>query len=213
MSELTSKTPFAISECLRDGWNTFKANWPFVLGVSIVMFAIQFAGGMLTGWLEGQGQGDSGIVGLLNLVFTIINLIVGMGWIYILIKLIRNQTATINDLFAKTSVAIKYIAGVILYALIVFGGMLLLIIPGIYFAIKYAFAPYLIIDKGVGPIDALKMSAVMTKGVKWELLGFHLIVLVINVLGLLALGVGLLVTTPVTALAYVSLYDRLLPRV
>ncbi|MEA3324508.1 MAG: hypothetical protein U9Q37_05135 [Euryarchaeota archaeon] len=59
--------------------------------------------------------------------------------------------------------------GLILYGFIVVGGLILLTIPGIIWAIKFQFFDYLIVDKGLGPIDALEKSSEITRGVKWDL--------------------------------------------
>jgi uncharacterized membrane protein len=37
-------------------------------------------------------------------------------------------------------------------------GMVLLVVPGIYLAVRYQFMPYLIIDKGMQPMDALRAA-------------------------------------------------------
>ena len=57
-----------------------------------------------------------------------------------------------------------------------------------------------------GPIDAMKESNRITHGHKWSLLGFVLLLLLINCSELLALVVGLLVTIPVSSLAFAHAY-------
>ncbi len=49
----------------------------------------------------------------------------------------------------------------------------------------------------------------MTVGVKWHLLGFLLIVALLNLLGAIVFLVGLLVTVPVTMIAYAHIYQKL----
>jgi uncharacterized membrane protein len=55
----------------------------------------------------------------------------------------------------------------------------------------------------------MKESKRITYGYKWPLLGFALVLALINLLGLLALVVGLLVSIPVTTLAFVHAYRAL----
>jgi hypothetical protein len=45
----------------------------------------------------------------------------------------------------------------------------MLVVPGIYFALKYKFYDYLIVDKGMGPVETIKRSGVLTEGVKRNL--------------------------------------------
>lgn len=199
-----------ISASLHQGWDIFKKHIWFLIGIAVVMFIVQLLPGFLIG-LAGISE-ESGAAGLINLAGFVLNMIVAMGWIYIMIRLIRGQETKLNDLFAKASVFFKYLFGTILYGLIVIVGLILLIVPGIIWGIKFMFTPYLIVDKEVGPMEALKMSSRMTNGLKWELFGLMIVIGIINLLGLLALGIGLLITVPVTSLAYVSAYDRLVSK-
>ena len=91
----------------------------------------------------------------------------------------------------------------------VFLGFLLLIIPGVIAATTFIFAPYLVVDKGLGPIAALKESARITKGNLPRVLALMGAITLISILGLVALIVGLLVAVPVVSVAYVSAYRRL----
>ncbi|MDD1748632.1 MAG: hypothetical protein LUO89_02040 [Methanothrix sp.] len=52
----------------------------------------------------------------------------------------------------------------------VYVGLLLLIVPGIYILLTYSFYGLEMIDRNLGPLDALARSAEITKGVKWSLL-------------------------------------------
>lgn len=117
--------------------------------------------------------------------------------------------------FRKTdelqSLFIPYLIGSLLFSAILFVGMLLLIAPGVWFAVKYQFMPYLIIDKGMEPIEALNAAGEITKGYWLELGLFVLCIAGINFLGILAFGLGLLVTIPVTFLAHAWVYRSFVP--
>jgi len=71
------------------------------------------------------------------------------------------------------------------------------------------FVMFIVIDRGLGPVEAMKESARLTRGYKWQLLGFVLVLALINFVGALALLVGLFVTIPVTSLAFVQAYRAL----
>jgi hypothetical protein len=84
-------------------------------------------------------------------------------------------------------------------------GLVLLILPGIIFAM-FMFANFIVVDRELGPIEAMKESSRITRGKRWTLLWLSLAILVINLLGLIALVVGLLVSVPVTWLALAHAY-------
>lgn len=106
---------------------------------------------------------------------------------------------------------IPYFLGSLLFSAILCAGMILLIAPGVWFAVKYQFMPYLIIDKGMEPVEALKAAGEITKGYWLELFLFVLCIVGINFLGVLAFGLGLLVTIPVTFLAHAWIYRSFVP--
>ena len=97
----------------------------------------------------------------------------------------------------------------ILTALAIALGFLALIIPGIILSMGLAFVPYLVVDRGLGPIEAMKESWRITKGHKWQLLLLFLALLGINLLGILALIIGIFVTVPITMLAFAHAYRTL----
>ncbi|MCP4781728.1 MAG: DUF975 family protein [Hyphomicrobium sp.] len=99
-----------------------------------------------------------------------------------------------------------YLGAQFLAAIIIFVGLLLLIVPGFIAALGLLFVPYAVIDRAAGPINALKESWLITNGNKWQLFLFGLVLIGLNLLGLLALVVGLLVTAPITWLAVTHAY-------
>lgn len=70
-------------------------------------------------------------------------------------------------------------------------------------------AGFLVVDRGLDPLEALHRSSVLTEGTRFRLFLFLLLCFGLNVLGALAFGVGLLFTIPATALAFAYVYRRL----
>lgn len=129
------------------------------------------------------------------------------------LKLLEGEKIRLHDIFPSFKVVANFYLSSILLSLIIILGVVLLIIPAFVFMIKYMFCGYLVLDRGAGPIQALKISGELTRGIKWRLFGFLLslfgLSLGINLIGLLVLGVGLFVSIPIsvvlsyTASAYV----------
>ena len=59
-------------------------------------------------------------------------------------------------------------------------------------------------------MDSIKRSGDLTKTVRWKLLGFGILLMLINYLGLIVLIVGLFATIPTTMLAHAWVYRKLL---
>ena len=102
--------------------------------------------------------------------------------------------------------------GAILFSLIVLAGFVLLVVPGIALSVMLQYYSYFIIDKNMGPVEAIKASAALTKGVRWKLFGFLLALGLINIVGALLLVVGLFATVPVSLVAVAFVYRKLLPQ-
>ncbi|MEG6509853.1 hypothetical protein V6C03_12855 [Methyloligella sp. 2.7D] len=118
------------------------------------------------------------------------------------------QTVSLGDLWHPESL-LSFIGTYILVAIVVAIGLILFVIPGIILALMLMFALWFVIDRGLGPIEAMKASNEITRGHKWQLLGFLIVLWLINLVGALALGIGLLVTVPVTVLSIIEAYRRL----
>ena len=133
-----------------------------------------------------------------------------MGLVKVALRFCDQEKGRFSDLLSQRRLFFKYLFALILYGLIVFGGTLLLIVPGIIWGIKFWFFDYFVIDKKMGPIEALKKSYAVTTGVKWNLFVFFLALTGINLLGALCLLIGLFATIPTTMVAWAFVYRKLL---
>ncbi len=96
-----------------------------------------------------------------------------------------------------------------MYAVIVIFGAILLVIPGIMWAVKYQFFGYFILDQKSEPKEALKQSARITDGARWKVFGFIIVLSLLNIIGAMLFGIGLLITVPVTILSSAFVYQTL----
>jgi uncharacterized membrane protein len=200
---MTTKA-FSKKEALQFGWNTMKSNVGFFIGLLLIVWAISVVPGIINTFVKSVA-----VALVVAILFRLIQWFLEIGLIRISLAFCDGKTSAIPDLFSGKDVYWKYVGGTILYGLIVFGGILLLIVPGIIWSIQFFFYSYLIIEKGMDPIQALKASSAMTKGHKWELFLFGLVTLGVNLLGALCLLVGLFATVPTTLVALASIYRKL----
>jgi len=198
---------FSKSEAIRFGWNVMKNNLGFFIGFLIVAGLIYCVPSIIVKLLPK----DVFILSIIiNIVSLVLQLIIGMGLIRVAIRFCDNEKGEFADLFYCFPLFFKYLFSSILYGLIVLGGLILLIVPGIIWGIKFQFFAYFIVDKGCGPMEALKRSSAITMGAKWNLFLFSLLLGLINLVGTLCLLIGLFVTIPVTMVARAFIYRKLL---
>ena len=193
--------------------NTFKHSWEVFLKrpwLIIAAFAAAFVVSTISGFVA-QGLIDNGAdpvsASIVNVFdFFVIQVFVGMGLTAFALKA-DNDTENLRfaDLWAPRHYW-KYLLTSLLVSAIGIAGILLFVIPGIIAAILLLFAPYLVIDRGLGPIDAIKTSFEKTKEHFWALLLLLVAIILLNIAGALLLGVGLIVTMPVSFLAVIHAY-------
>lgn len=122
---------------------------------------------------------------------------------------------SMGTFFSTYRLLLKDFGAAFLYWVIVSIGFVLLIIPGVYFMLALSLYHQFIVDKSSWPIEALKQSFELTKGIKWKLLAVSLInwcfTLVINLFSIIP-GVGILMIfiPPLVSLVYVYIYRILL---
>jgi len=206
------KKDFQISDILGFAWNTTIKNIWFFVGVFLIFLFFSYLPTVAQLILQ-HIRPPQPIYGILYVSFMvigwIISIAINIGVIRIMLSFIDGQKPAVSTLFDAGGVFWKYLGTVILYGLIVIGGLLLFIVPGIIWAVKFLFAQWIVVDTGCGPIEALKRSSAATYGLKWQILGFYVICVLIIYAGFFALLVGAFVTMPIFFLALALLYRQL----
>lgn len=200
----------SIKECLSFGWNNYKARpWLFI-GTSILLFVASLIADIPRVLVE-DIQGTSGIilVGLAGLLGAALSFLISMGKTAFYLRAHDSVSTTEVRHLWHPRPYLTFVATSIAAGALTVLGLLLLIIPGIIAGIMFGFSLYLVIDKERGVKAALKESAALTKGNRWKMFGLGMAILGINILGALALLVGLLVSLPVSTLAVIHAYRKL----
>jgi len=202
------KKDFSIEEAIRFGWETFKNNAGFFIGVTIIFFLI--SGAFI--FLEVLTEEVYPLANIIILIVgNIVNIFIAFGCNTIIpLKLMDNKKPEIIDLFAGFAYFRNFFLATLILYLAIAGGIMLCIIPGIYAATILYFYSFLIYDKDLGPMESLETSAKITEGARWKVLGFFFAIAGLNLLGVLVCGIGLFVTMPVSAMATAYVYRTLL---
>jgi len=198
---------FSTGSALRFGWETFKKRPWFFVGSTV---AILLASVLVEAFTSGIDAALTGSAQEPSIIGTVINLALGtllsMGATAFYLAAHDNPATADLSLLWHPRPFWKYLGASILLALAVAIGFVLLIVPGIILGLMFMFTTFVVIERELGPIDAMSESHRLTRGHKSRLFGFVLLLLLINVLGVLALVVGLLVSIPVSTLAFVHAY-------
>jgi uncharacterized membrane protein len=135
------------------------------------------------------------------------------GAAYAFLRAARGERPEIGDLFVpfQRNWLQAVLANLIVTVAVVIG-FILLVIPGIYLAVKLSCVPFIVIDEGRDAMDAIQESWRRTDGYFWTLLGAGLLGIVIVVVGLILLVIGSIPATMLVYLAFATLYAAITDR-
>ena len=122
------------------------------------------------------------------------------------LKAARGDKLEVKDMFAAFRNYWNAVLANLLVDIIVLVGFIFLIVPGIIFACKLAFVHYLVVDRKMEVIAAVKESWRMTNGHAWQVFLIGLLAIPIGIAGLLCFGVGIVIAMMWVSLAFASLY-------
>lgn len=87
---------------------------------------------------------------------------------------------------------------------------LLMFLYGVYLSVCFKFYPYVLLEnENMKMLDIIKHTYKLTYERFWQLLWFFIIISVLNALGFILFGIGLIITIPVSVFALAHLYRRL----
>jgi uncharacterized membrane protein len=121
----------------------------------------------------------------------------------------RGEAYSMGDLFAGGRHFVSMLVGLMVFGLLVATGLGCLIVPGVILMLGWYFFVPAIVDKGLGPIEALTESWRITSGKKADVLLLVLAMAGASIAGLCACCVGLLIAIPVCQIAQAYAYLRL----
>jgi len=160
---------FNYSEVLGYGWRVMKPNLWFFVGLGLLWLIITILPDMvraISRHLHLPMAPHIVLDILLIVLGFVIGIVLSIGMIKIALSFCDERKPPIGMLFDAWDCFWRYVGAAILYGLIVLGGFILLIIPGIIWSVKYSLCFYFVIDKGLGPVQAIKASGQTTMGVK-----------------------------------------------
>ena len=128
------------------------------------------------------------------------------GLNYLNLKASRDEKFEIKEMFLPFKDYWNVVLAGFLSTLIVGFGTLFLIIPGIIFACKLAFVPYLLMDRKMQAVEAIRESWRMTDGHTWKVFLIYLLAIPLYFAGFICLFIGAVIAVMWIMLAIASLY-------
>jgi len=129
------------------------------------------------------------------------------------LKSMRGQAISVGDLFADLGDAPRCFITIFCSSLLTAVGFLGCIIPAFWLSGAFSLAPFLVIDQGQSPFTAIgesfKVAGNFSVGI--SMFGIQLVLGIVAVAGLIACGVGVLITAPIVVVSMAIHYYYFFP--
>ena len=207
--EMVLKVYPTVGGCFQEAWTVLRNHF------AILLLAIIFGGILETpiGYkqyinnLEGLSFGITifSLFGFIYYMVVVAPFSYGINWLFL--QAARKNNPQFEEIVAGFKKFLYVVLSHLLVIVLSGVGFLFLIIPGIYIVCKLAFVPYLIVDKKVDPMQAIKLSFYMTKGYFWTILGMGIFSFFVIILGVICFIVGVFVSFVWINAAFAVLYN------
>jgi hypothetical protein len=212
-----------VLSCLSRAWNLTQKNFLPVVGISFLVFVASgivnnviglISRPAMTDMMQGQfSPGGVFLVLLSSLLGGPVEAVFFGGLYRYYLKLIRGQEAELGDAFSGFSLALGPLVLLgLVQALLVWLGICLCVLPGIYLGIAWAFAVPIVIDRRLDFWSAMELSRKVVSRHWFTILALVVLSAVVAMAGLLACCVGIFVTTPVAAISLMYAYEDIFSR-
>jgi len=184
--------------------------YKFKLNIAAAIYSlIVIAMALLVGGLGALTDNSIFIAIVGELIYAWITLPVAMGLFAISLDRVAGGEVSNDRLFLFFPQATRLLVTTVLMTLLIFVGYVLLVIPGLYLSVAYLFVLPLLVQRELGMLDALEVSRKAITHRWFTVLGILLVLALINVIGAIPLGIGLIWTIPWTMLAMGVMYQRI----
>lgn len=195
---------------IKTAWELFKVNVALLVGAHVIMIVINMVVSVLAAVAQFAivvVQGEESLapifINILSSVATnVLQIFLGIGIVRINLNVGRGKPAEIGMLFSGGPFFVRILGGSILYGLLISIGLVALIIPGVYLALKYWPFYYFIVDRDCGVGDSFSLAGEYTTGNKLNSFWLFLISLGLATVGMLMCCVGAILTYPIASLMW-----------
>lgn len=206
-SDLTGRDyEVKIGDYFSRGWEIFKAKAPLFVAFTLLLVLIQIVISILPAPI-GTRSADGPSGGILSLAFNIVTPALTAGYYFVAFQIARNRNAVFNDFFQGFNKFLPLFLVSLVSGVLIAIGFLLLVLPGVYLAVAYLFAQPLVIDKSADFWQAMETSRKLVTKKWFSFFGLLLMIFLLNVGGAILLGVGLLVTIPLSVCIIAAAYE------
>lgn len=132
-----------------------------------------------------------------------------VGFIRMCLSIHNNEQVAYADIFQALHLGVKYLFVQLVYFGTILIGLVLLIVPGLYYGTRYSLYGQVFAEGNASLKQAFRHSAGISQGAMRVIFWLGVTTILLNIAGASFLGVGLIVTVPISALMKAYIYRHL----
>lgn len=229
---LPGSDPLDVMACAKRGFNLTVRHFGMILLIGIVYFGVAMGGGILLGLMDSAlGLGQSAALApragqsaqemqlqafamafqnqgsfLHQLLNQLLSLFLSIGLTQIGLNLVSGKPISVGLLFGGGRKLLPMLGGYIIFMIAFFVGLIFLIVPGIYIAMRYGQFFYAIVDRDLGVMESFQYSSSITTNNRMNIVLLWVLNVAMVIAGIIALFVGIFFAIPVIWLTGVVAY-------
>ncbi|RJG14248.1 hypothetical protein D3879_13915 [Pseudomonas cavernicola] len=206
---------FNIGDLISEAWQRTKGTKGIILGGFVIYYVailvITTILGLVFGFvgLEAEEGGGATLVVsqlLIGLIGSALTYPFLAGIMMTGIRRAADQPLNFNEMFSYFGLALPLIVTALIMMILMYVGLLLLVIPGIYLSVAYMLAIPLVVERGLSPWQALEASRKAISQHWFKVFGLLLLLGLIMAVSMIPLGIGLIWSIPLFVISMGALY-------
>lgn len=204
---------FSIGDLISESWSKVKGTKGIIIGGFLVFYVVLLVvnlalGGIVSVFGALNESVFAMVVGeiLVSLLASALAYPFMAGINMVGIRRAADQPISFNEIFSHFGRTVPLIVTAVVMMLLIYLGMLLLIIPGIYLSVAYMLAIPLVVERGLSPWQAMEASRKAITQHWFKVFGLFLLLGLIVLVSMIPLGIGLVWTIPLFVVAMGVLY-------
>lgn len=205
---------FNIGDLISEAWQRTKGTKGIILGGFVIYYVailvITTILGLVFGFvgLEAEEGGATLVVSqlLIGLIGSALTYPFLAGIMMTGIRRAADQPLNFNEMFSYFGLALPLIVTALIMMVLMYVGLLLLVIPGIYLSVAYMLAIPLVVERGLSPWQALEASRKAISQHWFKVFGLLLLLGLIMAVSMIPLGIGLIWSIPLFVISMGALY-------
>jgi uncharacterized membrane protein len=174
--------------------------------VVVVATTVSLPGYALLDSSEDVGHGSDPLAAIGIIYLVLITRPFKYGAFFAFLNAVRDRQMKVKDMFDVLQNYLNAVLANLFVLVIIAIGTVFFVVPGIIFACRLSFTSFLVVERKMEAVEAVKESWRLTRGYSWTVFLIALLSIPIGILGLALFGVGVIAAMMWVGMAHASLY-------